>query len=205
MPKGFPALLLGVAAAGISTDAPGQFATPPAKVFARPEDQRRARLLGVPCAQSDEGHACYRFDGRLVRKGPCTYVIEAGVIGSLPTDKCYKMKSPRRYRGVWVDDFEGQQFIPQGTTAPQWPRGDTKSSQWRKQADAAIAATIWLDVERTTLRHEWQQGGRRLFVEFVGRETKYPGHYGHMGMSGREIIVDHLILQHDCPQTGACG
>jgi hypothetical protein len=114
------------------------------------------------------------------------------------------MDAPRRYRGVWVDEFEGQQFIPEGTREPEWPRGDPKSPEWRKQADQAIAATIWLDVERAKLSHKWQQGGRRVFIEFVGRKTMYPGNYGHMGMSGQEIIVDSVISQRECPQTGAC-
>lgn len=197
-------LMLACATAGFGTEALGQFAPPNPEVFARAEDQERARLLGKPCTQDDEGHGCFRLDGRLLRESPCTYHIEPGVIGSLVTDKCYKMEPPRRFQGVWIDEYEGQKFIPEGTQAPEWPKGDPKSSEWRKQADQAIAATIWLDVEHTNLRKKQQQNGRRLFIDFVGRKTMYPGNYGHMGMSGQEIIVDRVISQHECPQTGAC-
>jgi hypothetical protein len=198
-------LVLTCVTAGISTEAFGQFVPPDPEVFARAEDQQRARLLGKPCTQADEGHGCYRHNGRSIRKFPCTYHIETGVMGSLPTDQCYKMDAPRRYRGVWIDEFEGQQFVPEGTAIPEWPRGDPKSPEWRKQSDQAIAATIWLDVQRAKLGHKWRQGGRRVFIEFVGRKTMYPGNYGHMGMSGQEIIVDHVISQRECPQTGACS
>lgn len=193
------------AAAFGSTTAFGQFAPLNPEVFAREEDQARARLLSKPCTEADVGHACYRYDGRLVRETPCTYHVDAETIGSLPIDKCYKMDPPRRYRGVWVDEFEGQSFIPEGTKAPEWPRGDPKSPEWRKQADRVIAATIWLDVERAKIGHDWQRGGRKVFIEFVGRKTRYPGNYGHMGMSGQEIIVDRMISLRECPKNGACS
>ncbi|WP_296614099.1 hypothetical protein [Sphingomonas sp.] len=189
---------------GISTQAFGQFILPKPEVFVRAEDQQRARFLEKPCASIDEGHGCYRYDGRLIREAPCAYHIEAGVIGFVPTDQCYKMDAPRRYRGVWIDEFEGQKFIPEGTRAPEWPRGNPQSPEWQKKADQAIAATIWLDVDRAKLGHKWQQGGRRVFIEFIGRKTMYPGNYGHMGMSGQEIIVDRVIAQRQCPQIGAC-
>lgn len=198
-------LVLACATIVVSAAAFGQFAAPNPGVFARAEDQERARLLSKPCAEADEGHACYRYDGRLIREFPCAYHIEAGVIGSLPTDQCYKMEAARRYRGVWVDEFEGQAFIPEGTKAPEWPRGDPKSPEWREQADRAIAATIWLDVGRTNIGHKWQRGGHRAFIEFIGRKTMYPGNYGHMGMSGQEIVVDRVISLRECPETRDCG
>lgn len=199
------ALMLACVMSGVSTDAFAQFDLPHPGVFARAEDQQRARLLGTPCVRADEGHGCYRDGSRLVREIPCTYHIGSRGLGSLPTDQCYKMEAPRRYRGIWIDEFEGQQFIAEGTKAPEWPRGDAKAPDWRKKADRAIAATIWLNSERANLSHKWQQGGRRVFVEFIGRKTKYPGNYGHMGMSGQEIIVDRIITQHECPKKGWCS
>lgn len=189
---------------GVSVPAAGQFAALNPEVFANPEDQQRARSLDQPCTNADEGHGCYRYDGRLIREAPCTYHLEAGAIGSKPTDQCYKMEAPRRYRGVWVDEFEGQAFIPEGTKAPKWPRGNPESPEWRKEADRAISATIWLDVERVNLDRERHRGGRK-FIEFVGRKTMYSGNYGHMGMSGQEIIVDRVISLRECPETGPCG
>lgn len=199
--------LLGVLAGAtlsLTANAFAQFSLPKPEVFARAEDQKRARLLEKPCAPSDEGRGCYRFGGDLVRERPCLYHVEADVVSSLPLDQCYKMDPPRRFRGIWIDEFEGQQFIPEGTTPPEWPRGDPKSPGWRKQADLAIAGSIWLDVSRTDVRRQRQRRGGRVFVEFIGRKTMYPGNYGHMGMFGQEIIVDRLISRRECPRTGAC-
>lgn len=197
-------LVLVCAIAGVSSSAVAQFDAPNPKAFARIEDRQRARLLNTPCTSADEGRGCYRYNGRLMREEPCTYHSRDGAIGSLPTDQCYKMETARTYRGVWIDVFEGQSFIPAGAKAPQWPRRDPKSPEWRKQADRAIAATIWLDAERVNLGDKWQRGARRAFIEFVGRKTMYPGNYGHMGLSGQEIIVDHVISLRECPQIGVC-
>ena len=198
-------LVLAFAATAVSAAAFGQFVAPNPEVFARAEDQERARLLSKPCAEADEGHGCYRYDGRLIRDFPCAYHIEPGVIGSLPTDQCYKMEAPRRYRGVWIDEFEGQRFIPEGTNPPEWPRTDPKSAGWREQFERARLATIWLDVERANPGHERQRGGRMAFIEFIGRKTMYPGDYGHMGMSGQEIVVDRLISLRECSEKEDCG
>lgn len=198
-------MALGCATLATGQPTLAQFTSPKPEVFARAEDQHRARLLTTACAETDVGQGCYRYNGRLIREGPCSYRTATGAIGSLPTEQCYKMEPARRYRGVWIDAFEGQQFIPEGTKAPEWPRGSPKSPEWRKEADRAIAARIWLDVDRTKLGHKWQQGVRTAFIEFIGRKTKYPGNYGHMGMSGQEIIVDRVISLQDCPATGPCG
>ena len=171
----------------------GQFDPRPPEVFVRPEDQDRARLLQTPCATTDVGSGCYRFDGRLIRESPCTYHIDAATLGSLPTDQCYKMQRPRRYRGIWINEFEGQQFIPEGVTLPEWPRTNPRSPGWREQFERARAASIWLDVDRAMSDDDVRRAGRRMLIEFIGRQTAYPGNYGHMGMSGNEIIVDRVI------------
>lgn len=162
-------------------------------MFLHSEDQERARLLLTPCTDADIGRGCYRAGDFVVREAPCIYHIDATTNGSLPTDQCYKMEKPRRYRGIWIDAFEGQEFIPQGATAPEWPRTDPKLPGWRAQFERARAARIWLDVERVKVGHDFSNGSRRMLIDFVGRKTMYPGWFGHMGMSGSEIIVDRVI------------
>ena len=182
-------------AAGLSTAAVGQFSLPRPEVFARAEDRQRARSINKPCVKADAGHGCFRFNGKLRRAPPCSYQIEPGVMASLPTDQCYRMERPRRYRGVWVDEFEGQTFIPEGAKAPKW----------KGERERAIAATIWLDVESANIGHKWQQGGRRVFIEFIGRKTRFPGKYGHLGIAGQYIVVDRVISLRECPKAGACS
>ena len=172
----------------------GPLDPPKPEVYLRAEDQERARLLSKPCSAADVGHGCYRFGNHAQRELPCTYHIGTDAIGALPTDQCYKMDKPRRFRGVWIDEFEGQAFIPEGTKAPEWPRHlYSRSPRWQEQFNRAQAATIWLDVERAKVKHEFGAGGRKMVIDFVGRKTTYPGSYGHMGMSGNEIIVDRVI------------
>jgi len=197
-------VMLVCTAAGLGTAAAGQFTFPEPEVYARPEDQARARLRLEPCAETDVGRGCYRWDSCLIREAPCTYHVDANTIASVPTDQCYKMEASRRYRGVWLDEFEGQAFIPEGTTAPEWPRGDATRSGWRERFESARASRIWLDVSRVGLEHHFREGGRKVLIEFDGRKTMYPGSYGHLGMSGHEIIVDHMISLKECPETGDC-
>ncbi len=199
------ALMLTLATLGVGTAQAGPFDTPDPQVFAREEDQERARLMIKPCADADIGRGCRRWNGRAFREAPCSYEIDARTRGSLPTDQCYKMETPRRYRGVWVDEFEGQRFIPEGTSPPEWPRTDPKSPGWKEETERARLARIWLDSSRVRFDGRPRRNGARWIIEFVGRKTMYPGSYGHFGMSGQEIIVDRVISLRECPATGICG
>ena len=198
------ASMLAFATMSVGTAQAEQFDPPDPKVFARPEDQERARLLMKPCTEADVGRGCYRYDGLEFREAPCSYHIDASTIGSLPTDQCYKMEEARRHRGVWVDEFEGQRFIPEGTNLPEWPKTDPKSPGWKEQFERARIATIWIDTSRANVDRKSRRNGARRFIEFVGRKTMFPGAYGHFGMSGQEIIVDRVISLRDCPPTGTC-
>lgn len=186
-------VMVACAIAGFSFAKAGPLDLPKPEVFIRTEDQQRALLFGKPCSNADVGRGCYRYNGRLMREIPCAYHIDASTIGSLPTDQCFKMETPRRYRGVWIDEFEGQVFIPEGTTTPEWPRTHPKSPGWREQFDGAQAASIWIDVGRVKISQELRKRSHRMLIDFIGRKTMYSGSYGHMGMSGNEIIVDRVI------------
>ena len=199
------ACMLAFAAVSVDRAHAGPFDPPDPQIFGRAEDRERARLLMKPCAEADVGRGCYRYDGRAMREAPCTYHVDASTIGSLPTDQCYQMEAPRHYRGVWVDEFEGQRFIPQGTNPPEWPRTNPTFPGWRKQAERARLAAIWLDTSRINLDRKSGPRGAKRLIEFVGRKTMYPGAYGHLGMSGQEIIVDRMISLRECPARGRCG
>ena len=171
--------------------APGDRPRP--EVFARAEDQERARLLDRPCTRADIGRGCYREDGQLFREQPCVERSGKDTIDVLPTERCYVMEAPRRWSGVWTDEFENQLFVPDGTAAPERVLGDPSTPGWRERAERAIAASIWLDVGKTHLRRAADARGRRMRLRFIGRRTMYPGEYGHMGMFGNEIVVDRVI------------
>ncbi len=183
----------------------GPFDLPDPQVYARAEDRERARLILAPCTPADEGRGCARENGELTRKPPCTVRAKDGVSQSLPTDQCYRMDAPRRYRGVWIDEFEGQRFIPEGASPPQWPDLDARAPDMQEKFEAARMASIWLDMERVERPRRPRDGSGRYFIEFTGRQTLFPGAYCHLGMSGHEIIVDEVIALRKCPAQGRCG
>ena len=163
------------------------------EMYVRPEDQERARQISKPCAEADVGRGCYRFNDALWRETPCSYWIDASTVGSLPTDQCVKMEDTRRFRGVWINEFEGQAFVPEGTKPPAWPADNLDEAKRRKQFDVARAEAIWLDMSRVKASAMPRTKARKMLIEFIGRKTAYSGFYGHMGLSGQEIIVDRLI------------
>lgn len=103
------------------------------------------------------------------------------VFHGLPTDRCYRMTPPRRMRGVWIDEFEGSQFVPGARDASQARPG---------------LGGIWLDVETNEIPGLFRssEGGLRAYrIDFIGRQTAVAGRYGHLSASDHTIIVDRLI------------
>lgn len=111
----------------------------------------------------------------------------------LPLDQCYKMEKQRKYRGVWIDDFEGQRFIAADASFPNQAGNNPETLAWLENAERTSGSRIWLDVDRTGLTHDFSDGGRRMLIEFVGRKTKFAGPSGHMGVFDYTMIVDRVI------------
>jgi hypothetical protein len=95
------------------------------------------------------------------------------VIVGAPTETCVRMGPPRRWRGLWRNDFEGSQFCPAPATTCRF---DSPGER------------IWLS-ERPDRRPD----GKLYRVDFIGRKTMYRGAYGHMGASDHEIVMDRMI------------
>jgi hypothetical protein len=165
---------------------------PKPEMFNRAEDRMRAQLLGTPCTEADLGRGCRRVGDRLIRDYPCSIYDDPRFISSLPTDHCYKMGEPQRFSGVWIDEFEGQEFIPDGVALPELPQ-DRRSPEFMKKYRELRAASIWLDVDRAGLGYDFNNGTRRVHVQFIGRKAVYPWNYGHMGAWRNYIIVDRVI------------
>lgn len=105
----------------------------------------------------------------------------------LPNDQCVKFDPPKRWRGLWLNDFEGSQFC----AAP------AKRCQFVWIEDRR-EPQIWLDTTRVRLPQplgssEEERFGGLYAVEFIGRRTKYAGSYGHMGVFDHDMIVDRMI------------
>lgn len=188
------AMLIALTASG----SPGQFDTPNPKVYAHAEDQQKARLLRTPCRQADIGQGCHRRGEAIVRNLPCAHELPStspsGFFEFLPTQECYKMDRPRRFRGVWIDEFEGQEFVPDGQAKLEWPRSGVRP----EERERVRATKIWIDFSLVGGGRKFRdRGGGKSQVEFIGRKTRYAGSYGHMGLFAHYIIVDRVISVRD--------
>lgn len=96
--------------------------------------------------------------------------------GEVPVDECFRMDPPRRWKGLWRDEFEGSRFCPAPATRCDFNMpGDL----------------IWLNPERVSRK---EPDGGLYAVEFIGRRTAVKGRfYGHLGGSDYELIVDRFI------------
>lgn len=97
-------------------------------------------------------------------------------------EDCYKFDPPRRWKGLFLADFETSRFCPAPARACSEDGSDDH---------------IWLEagslVDRPLL--PWKgNGSPGLYeIDFVGQKTTYPGAYGHMGQWKQEIVMDRLI------------
>jgi hypothetical protein len=131
-----------------------------------------------------------KVDGRIVGQirsaypgmtEACLKRIEFGGVEAMPREvqDCFRMTPPRRWNGLWRDDFEGQRFC---------------SAPARQCSDAVRGDQIWISFKPGTSPTQGSATGRTFLISFVGRRTLLPGHHGHMGMSAHEIVVDKLLL-----------
>jgi hypothetical protein len=148
------------------------FAAPPPEAYLDPVDRQMARThTSLPG-----------------RPGPCAREERQNgiaVIVSAPVDRCFRMLPPRRWRGLWRNDFEGSQFCPEPATRCDY---GTEKEQ------------IWL-----TERPDKRPDGKLYRIEFIGRKTMYKGAYGHMGASDHEIVMDRLIAAQEVAKPRAAG
>lgn len=154
-------------------------------------------LLLSLCACSDRSSlaAPYKspWDRAAIRFGyagwvymPC-YRKESDVYGDVQvfigSEKCYRFNPPERMRGIWLDEGEDAEFLPNATASPVvWA--------WSPDGTALEFA-----------RSEPFLGSRQQYwaIEFVGRRATYPGQYGHLGMRRHLIIVDEVLSAHPVP------
>ena len=96
---------------------------------------------------------------------------------------CYEMTSTQRWSGLWARGFEWSNFCPDpAKTCPIYGEPGVSSLRF---ADGVLPAG------------ERPDGLYR--IEFVGRRTKVPGHFGHLDQYDHLMIVDKLIALHRLP------
>ena len=108
----------------------------------------------------------------------CIKRLQSGDGSAIPDEKCYKFGPPQRMHGTWAAVFEGSQFCPGDAKSCDPGRG--KPGMW-----LSFAEPVNLDWNAVT--------GGEYALDFIGRRTTYPGHYGHMGGWDQEVLVDRII------------
>lgn len=129
---------------------------------------------------------------------PCTdRVVGAGgvVFVNRPTDQCVKMQPRRRFRGIYLHEFEAELFFEDVTDpAEAWRRRDSNLRRRGPSGEWLGASISWMSLEPTMRRVlEAASADQPVLLEFEGRRTAYRGRYGHLGMSESEVIVDRVI------------
>lgn len=102
---------------------------------------------------------------------------------SRPDRQCYDWQQARRFRGIFIDEFEGQRFIENAQWAPPLRPQDDVWLQTDEKTDFAVEPSLKQQIEPTRI---W-------LVDFLGGKTAQPGRYGHMGASPDEVLVDRFI------------
>lgn len=123
---------------------------------------------------------------------PCAHrQKESGidVIVSIPDDQCFKMLPATRFRGIWLDEFEGSSFFENARNADEVKtklrgiladRGGSEWLGWSKEGESIPLARS-------------SRGYRLIAIDFIGRRTAYSGKYGHLGGWKSEVLVDRVI------------
>jgi hypothetical protein len=104
-------------------------------------------------------------------------VSRSGILGYRPDDPaCFEMMSARRWKGLWKSGWEWTNFCP----APA-----------RECSISAEHGDIWLEfAEHAYSGPELKDG---LYeIEFIGRRTKVPGHFGHLGQYDHLMVADRV-------------
>lgn len=106
----------------------------------------------------------------------CVEQIRAGGTEAMPkkTQDCFEMGPSQRWTGLWRNQIEGSQFCPDepGEPATKCP---------------VAGPEIWFDPEG------YSPDGGLYRVEFVGRRTAKPGHFGAYGFFSFEVVLDRMI------------
>jgi len=100
--------------------------------------------------------------------------------------RCYDYLAPRAYQGIYVDEFEGQRFVPDG-----WPAGQPAPSIWVDFDARSDVSAAPLLAQQFTAAYDGHN--RNWRVRIIGRETARPGRYGHMGGSNRAMLIDRIV------------
>jgi hypothetical protein len=104
------------------------------------------------------------------------------VFEPVPDEQCYRFGPRMRMRGLWLYQFEGSEFLQNYVEPPDI------STFYRND--------VWLNWSRIyvpCLSPRRQQKPVIFAIDFIGRKSAYPGHYGHLGRSRNLILAEKVL------------
>ena len=123
---------------------------------------------------------------------PCA-TYKDGTIEHDISATCYRFEKPRRFKGVWLYEFEGSIFL-EGVTSVPSTRPSPRDAAWLMYDPANIDPKP--DYRGTA------KGGNcfpihAFEVEFIGQSN--PERHGHFGLFGSEIWVQKMLSAKTLP------
>ena len=116
---------------------------------------------------------------------PCSHHVRnqyGDYDASTPDEECYRFDAPKRWKGLWLAEFEGSIFCPEPA---------------KTCTDGDGGPYVWLGFGKQFkpppgLSNN-QPGAVLYAVDLIGRRSSFKGYYGHMGGAESEILVDKFI------------
>ena len=103
--------------------------------------------------------------------------------------RCLSFDPPGRFKGIWINEFEGSNFVPGGREI-----SDVKPS----------LKHIWLATDRQTSMPQGMtaEQGHAYLVTFIGipahhRTVRLGDGFGHLGMSTGLVLADRFVSMTD--------
>lgn len=112
----------------------------------------------------------------------------SGDAGAVPTDQCFEMQEPRRFRGLWRNVFEGSRFCPE-------PAFECE--------DGTPGDRFWLSFAEGVQQERIEPTGGLYSIDFVGRRTLRRARHGMWGHYDYEVIVDRVISMREAFLAGS--
>ena len=100
--------------------------------------------------------------------------------GALPlrTSDCYEMLPDQHWSGLWNSGWEWSIFCPApAQSCPQSASNGGIALEFSERAPPEVPIS----------------NGMLFRVQFIGRRTKEPGHYDHLGQYKHVVVVDRMI------------
>jgi hypothetical protein len=136
------------------------------------QDAELARAMGAELKQ-------IRLENPGMRE-VCIRAVQANKLGALElldNPDCFDMLSPQRWSGLWDTGWEWTNFCPDPA---------------KQCGSSSEHGDVWLTFAKDSYHGPHLADGVYR-IEFIGRRTRVPGHFGHLNQYDHLMVVDRII------------